>query len=321
MGATTGIGARAGTVVLSAAPRGYWRTAWLKLRRDRAAMFGGALVLLLVASAVFAPLIAPYDPVQRFRDGLSDLGQPLPGNERYLLGTDGLGRDLLSRLLWGGQISLLIGVVANGLAVLLGLALGAIAGYFQGAVGQVIMRTIDIMMAFPPLLLAIALVALLRPSVVVVIVVIALTYWVYLARIVYGQTLSLRRREFVESARAIGAGDVGIIVRHIMPHLASVGIVYATLGVASTVLTEASLSYLGIGVRPPTPSWGSLIREGQQYYRTAPWLILYPGAVLTLAVLGFNLLGDGLRDALDPFQHGRLGSSSTRAVARETAGG
>jgi peptide/nickel transport system permease protein len=284
---------------------GYWRSAWVRLRRDRAALAGGFIVLALTAVALLAPLIAPYDPNQRLRDGLGELGQPLPAGGKYVLGTDGLGRDLLSRLIWGGQLSLLIGVSANSLAVALGLVLGATAGYAQGVLGQIIMRLVDVLMAFPPLLLAIALAALLRPSVGVVITVIALTYWIYLARIVYGQTLSLREKEFIEAARAIGAGHVTIIVRHLMPHLASVAIVYATLGIASTVLTEASLSYLGIGVRPPTASWGSLIREAQQYYRAAPWLILFPGLALTLAVMGFNLLGDGLRDALDPFQKGR----------------
>ncbi len=284
---------------------GYWRSAWERLRRDRAALIGALIVITLATVAILAPLIAPYDPNQRLRDGLGDLGQPLPAGGKYLLGTDGLGRDLLSRLIWGGQVSLLIGVAANTLAVLLGLVLGATAGYAQGALGQVIMRAVDVLMAFPPLLLAIALAALLRPSVGVVITVIALTYWIYLARIVYGQTLSLREKEFVEAARAVGAGHVAIIVRHLMPHLASVAIVYATLGIASTVLTEASLSYLGIGVRPPTASWGSLIREAQQYYRAAPGLIFFPGLALTLAVMGFNLLGDGLRDALDPYQKGR----------------
>jgi peptide/nickel transport system permease protein len=284
---------------------GYWRSAWRRLRRDRAALVGGVLVLTLAAAALLAPLIAPFDPNVRFRDGLSDVGQPMPPGGRFLLGTDALGRDLLSRLIWGGQLSLVIGVAANALAVALGLLLGATAGHVQGLVGQVIMRTVDVMMSFPPLLLAVALAAVLRPSVGVVIVVIALTYWIYLARIVYGQTLSLREKEFVEAARAVGANQVTIIVRHLLPHLASVAIVYATLGIASTVLTEASLSYLGIGVRPPTASWGSLIREGQQYYRAAPWLILFPGLALTLAVMGFNLLGDGLRDALDPIQKGR----------------
>jgi peptide/nickel transport system permease protein len=275
------------------------------LRRDRAAIVGGLIVLTLTVAALLAPLIAPYDPNQRLRDGLGDLGQPLPAGGKFVLGTDGLGRDLLSRLIWGGQVSLLIGVSATFFAVLLGLILGAAAGYMQGAIGQVVMRLVDVLMAFPPLLLAIALAALLRPSVGVVIAVIALTYWIYLARIVYGQTLSLREKEFVEAARAVGAGHVAIIVRHLMPHLASVAIVYATLGIAATVLTEASLSYLGIGVRPPTASWGSLIREAQQYYRAAPWLMVFPGLTLTLAVLGFNLLGEGLRDALDPFQKGR----------------
>jgi peptide/nickel transport system permease protein len=284
---------------------GYWRSAWVRLRRDRTALVGGLIVLTLTVVALLAPFIAPFDPNQRLRDGLGELGQPLAPGGKYLLGTDGLGRDLLSRLIWGGQLSLLIGVAANSLAVALGLVLGATAGYAQGAIGQIIMRLVDVLMAFPPLLLAIALAALLRPSVGVVITVIALTYWIYLARIVYGQTLSLREKEFIEAARAIGAGHVTIIVRHLMPHLASVAIVYATLGIASTVLTEASLSYLGIGVRPPTASWGSLIREAQQYYRAAPWLILFPGLALTLAVMGFNLLGDGLRDALDPYQKGR----------------
>ncbi len=284
---------------------GYWRSAWERLRHDRAALIGGFIVIALATVALLAPVIAPYDPNQRFRDGLGDLGQPLPAGGKFLLGTDGIGRDLLSRLIWGGQVSLLIGVAANSLAVALGLILGATAGYAQGVLGQIIMRLVDVLMAFPPLLLAIALAALLRPSVGVVITVIALTYWIYLARIVYGQTLSLREKEFIEAARAVGAGHVSIIVRHLMPHLASVAIVYATLGIASTVLTEASLSYLGIGVRPPTASWGSLIREAQQYYRAAPGLILFPGLVLTLAVMGFNLLGDGLRDALDPYQKGR----------------
>lgn len=299
------------TPVLAPPPRdtsGYWRSAWERLRRDRAALVGGAIVIVLALVALLAPLVAPYDPNVRMRDGLGTLGQPLPAGGaggKYILGTDGLGRDLLSRLIWGGQLSLLIGVAANSLAVALGLVLGATAGYAQGAIGQVIMRTVDVLMAFPPLLLAIALAALLRPSVGVVITVIALTYWIYLARIVYGQTLSLREKEFVEAARAIGAGHASIIFRHLMPHLASVAIVYATLGIASTVLTEASLSYLGIGVRPPTASWGSLIREAQQYYRAAPGLIVFPGLALTLAVMGFNLLGDGLRDALDPFQKDR----------------
>jgi peptide/nickel transport system permease protein len=284
---------------------GYWRSAWQRLRRDRAALVGGVVVLVLAAAALLAPLIAPYDPNVRFRDGLTDVGQPMAPGGRFILGTDALGRDLLSRLIWGGQLSLVIGVAANSLAVALGLLLGATAGYLQGFVGQVVMRTVDVMMSFPPLLLAVALAAVLRPSVGVVIVVIALTYWIYLARIVYGQTLSLREKEFVEAARAIGASQTTIIIRHLLPHLASVAIVYATLGIAATVLTEASLSYLGIGVRPPTASWGSLIREGQQYYRAAPWLILFPGLALTLAVMGFNLLGDGLRDALDPMQKGR----------------
>jgi peptide/nickel transport system permease protein len=279
---------------------GYWRSAWERLRRDRAALVGGLIVITLATVAMLAPLIAPYDPNQRLRDGLGELGQPLPAGGKYLLGTDGLGRDLLSRLIWGGQVSLVIGVAANSLAVALGLVLGATAGYAQGAIGQIIMRTVDVLMAFPPLLLAIALAALLRPSVGVVITVIALTYWIYLARIVYGQTLSLREKEFVEAARAQGAGNLRIMTREILPNIASSIIVFIPLMVANAILLEAALSFLGAGVQPPNPSWGTMIGDGIRLIPSAMHLTLIPGGMLVLAVLGINVFGDGVRDALDP---------------------
>jgi len=197
---------------------------------------------------------------------------------------------------------LLVGVVGNGLAVLIALFVGATAAFLGGWAELIIMRFTDVMMAFPTLLLAIALGAVLRPGIDILITIIALVYWVYLARIIHGRVLSLKEMDFVLAARSIGGTQWHILTRHILPHLVSVAIVYATLGVASTVLMEAELSYLGVGIRLPTASWGGMISEGQSYYRSAPWLILGPGLMLMLTVLGFNLMGDGLRDALDPQQ-------------------
>ena len=270
------------------------------MRRNRAALLGAAIVLILVLAAIFAPLLAPHDPNEPFDAGLTMSGTPAPPSGTFLLGADTLGRDLLSRILYGARISLTIGIVANSLAMLIGVTVGLIGGYFSGWVGTIVMRVTDVMMAFPVLLLAIALVAVLKPSLWIVIGVIAFVYWTPIARIVHGQVLTIREREFVEAARAIGAGQWRILFRHVLPHLVPVIIVYTTLGVATNVLFEAALSYLGVGVQPPTPSWGAMISDGQTYYRTAPWLVLYPGLAIMLTVLGFSLLGDGLRDAVDP---------------------
>lgn len=277
-----------------------WSDAWRRLKQDRAAVMGGVVVLLLVAVAASASLLAPHDPAKGYSEGLSDFGEPLPANREFLLGTDHLGRDVLSRLIWGARVSLLIGISSNLLAVLIALPVGAIAAYLGGWVDTVLMRFTDVVMAFPMLLLAIALAAVLKPGLGTVVVVVAFVYWSYLARIIYTKVLSVKNEEFVMAARAVGVPSSRILAVHILPHLMSECVVYATLGVAQTVLTEASMSFMGIGVRPPTASWGSMIAEGQTYYRAAPWLILYPGLALMLTVLAFNLLGDGLRDALDP---------------------
>jgi peptide/nickel transport system permease protein len=240
------------------------------------------------------------------------VGQPLPpgspgppSRPGFLLGTDNIGRDLLSRLIVGARISLTIGIVANGLAMLIGMLVGLTAGYFGGAVETVLMRFTDVLMSLPPLLFALALIAVFKPGIGVVIGVIAVIYWTYLARIIHGRVLSVKEQDFVDAARCLGASDVRIVVRYVLPQLIGIAVVYASLGAATTILTEATLSYLGIGVQPPTASWGTMIQEGQQYYRTAPWLILFPGLMILLVVLGFNLLGDGLRDALDPRQRRR----------------
>jgi peptide/nickel transport system permease protein len=288
----------------------YWQLVWRRLRRDGAAIAGMILVAIIVLLALAAPLIAPHDPAEQFRDGLTLDGQPvsstLPqGSLQFIIGTDAVGRDLLSRLLYGARVSLTVGVLANLLAVTIGTLVGATAGYMGGWVETVLMRLTDIMMAFPTLLLAMALVAILKPSVGIIIAVIGLVYWTWIARVIYGQVLVLREREFVTAATALGTQRSRILFRHILPHLAPTVIVWGTLGIATNVMLEASLSYLGIGVQPPTPSWGGMIQQGQAYYRTAPWLVIAPGLAIMVTVFAFNLLGDGLRDALDPMQRGK----------------
>jgi peptide/nickel transport system permease protein len=280
-------------------------SAWKRLRRDRLALSGLVIVLVTVAAALAAPWIAPFDPSAQFFDGLTLEGSPLPPSEKFWLGTDLLGRDLFSRLLYGARTSLIIGVAANGAAVVIGTLLGVTAGYARGVLGTVIMRFTDLMMAFPALLLAIALAAIFAPSLWIVAMVIALVNWVQIARVIYTETIALSEREYIEAARALGAHWPRILFLHILPHLVPTILVWATLGIATTVLLEATLSFLGIGVRPPTPSWGGIIFESQSYFLSAPWLVFFPGAAIMVLALAFNLVGDGLRDVLDPTQRGR----------------
>jgi len=281
---------------------GVWTRAWESLRRDKLALVGSAIVLAFVFIAVFAPALAPHDPTTQFPDGLSTVGAPLPPGGTFLLGTDDLGRDLLSRLIYGARVSLTIGVLANALAVVIGVAVGAISAYVGGLVGALLMRVTDITMAFPVLLFAIALIAITGPSLTNVILVVAILYWTTTARVIHGMVLSLKEREFVEAARALGATGPRILLLYILPHLVSVIVVYTTLGVATTVLVEASLSYVGISVPLPTPTWGNMINEAQNYYHSDPWMMAFPGLAILVTVLGFNLLGDWLRDTLDPVQ-------------------
>jgi peptide/nickel transport system permease protein len=290
---------------------GYFSIVWRRLRRDRAAMFGAALVIVIVLIAILAPVLSPHDPTEQFREGLTPDGQPMPGTLfttselHFPLGTDANGRDLLSRILYGSRISLLVGVLANLMAVTIGTLVGSIAAYFRGWLETLLMRFTDMMMAFPTLLLAMTLVAILKPSVWIIILVIGAVYWTWIARVIYGQVLALRDLDFVIAARALGAGRFFTLFRHILPQLFPTIIVWGTLGIATNVMLEASLSYLGIGVQPPTPSWGGMIQQGQSFYRAAPWLVIYPGLAIMLTVFAFNLFGDGLRDALDPTQRGR----------------
>jgi peptide/nickel transport system permease protein len=289
------------------ARRTFMSDTWRSLRRDRAGLIGLVAIALLALSALAAPLLAPHDPNYGYREGLDDRGFPLPpfsqgppDQASFYLGTDGLGRDLLSRILHGARISLMIGIVANTMSMAIGLTAGMIGGYFRGFIGQFVMRLTDMVMAIPTLILAMALITILQPGLLVVIIVIALAYWTYLARIVYGEVRSIRNKEFVEAAVCVGATHSRVVFRHILPNLISIAIVYATLSAATMILTEATLSFLGIGVRPPTPSWGGMLSEGQQFFLSSPWLMIFPGIALLLTLLAFNLLGDALRDALDP---------------------
>lgn len=269
------------------------------LRRPRARV-GLALVLMVVLLAVFAPQLAPNDPIRQFRDGLSSLGTPLAPDARFVFGTDHLGRDLWSRTLYGAQVSLTISLIANLTAAILGTLLGMLAGYFGGRFDYISMRLIDVLLAFPAILLALGIGAVLRPSIPVVILILTVISTPTLARIIRSQTLIVRERLFVESARCAGASDGYILLHHVLPHVITVCVVWVTLGFATSVLIESSLSFLGVGVPPPMPSWGNMIADGQSRYRIAPWMILIPTVAILITTLGFNLFGDSVRDALDP---------------------
>lgn len=276
-----------------------------RLLKRPLAVIGLIIIALTVAGAVFAPWLTAYDPNEQLFDGLTLEGSPLPPNAAFWLGTDLLGRDLLTRILYGARTSLIIGIVANGAALFIGTLVGVTAGYFRGWIGGALMRFTDLMMAFPALLLAICLAAVFQPSLWIVAMVIALVNWVQTARVVFTETSSLAEREFIDAERTIGASTPRILFRHILPHLLPTIIVWGTLGISTTVLLEATLSYLGIGVQPPTASWGNIIFENQTYFQAAPWLVFFPGAAILALALAFNLVGDALRDILDPTQRGR----------------
>jgi peptide/nickel transport system permease protein len=271
------------------------RLFWFKFTRNHLAVVGGIVVFTLFITALLAPVISPYDP--SFIDAEQVLSPP---SRAHLLGTDQLGRDVLSRIIWGGRISLLVGFVAVGIATVIGAILGAFAGYYGKIVDSVIMRFVDIMLCFPTFFLILAVIALLEPSIWNIMVVIGLTGWMGVSRLVRAEFLSLKERDFVVAARAQGAGDLRLIFRHVLPNAMAPVFVAAILGVGAAILTESALSFLGIGVQPPTPSWGNILTAGKDNIEIAYWLSLYPGLAILITVLGYNLLGEGLRDALDP---------------------
>jgi peptide/nickel transport system permease protein len=282
------------------AERGYWRAAAHQLRHDRLAMVGLFFVVVLITCAVFAPLIAPYPPNLQLASGLTPSGNPLPPSTHFLLGTDPLGRDELSRLLFGARISLTVGLGANVIGGVLGLAIGGIAALFGGVAEKLLMRLADVILSFPILLLATAILAVTSAGTLTISVIVGIGFGAYLARVVYSQAVTLRERDFVLAARTSAVGRTRILLRHIVPHVMPSIIVFCTLGVATAIQLEAALSYVGLGIHPPTASWGNMIADGQNYITTAPWLVLFPGMAIMFAMIGFSMVGDGLRDALDP---------------------
>lgn len=272
-----------------------WRDAWRRLLRNRSAVAGGVLVLALAIVAVAAPLLAPYDPLApSLEDRLS------PPSAAHWLGTDDLGRDILSRIIFGARVSLQVGILAVALALVAGAFLGIIAGYYGGLLDNLIMRIMDVMLAFPSVLLAIAIVAIMGPSLGNAMIAIGIVSIPVYARIVRSSTLQVKASEYVEAARALGGSDVRVIFRHVLPNCMAPLIVQATLGIATAILDAAGLSFLGLGAQPPTPEWGAMLSGGRAFLRIAPWVTAFPGIAIVLLVMGFNMFGDGLRDALDP---------------------
>jgi peptide/nickel transport system permease protein len=276
------------------APRSPMRDALNALASQWIGLLGIFLVLAFIVMAVAAPILSPHDPI-------SQPGEQLEApNGTYWLGTDEFGRDILSRIIYGAQVSLQVGVISVGIALLIGGAMGLVSGYYRGTVDAVIGRIVDIMFAFPTIILIIAISGVLGPSLTTAMVAIGIVYAPIFARIVRGPTLAVMQQQYVEAAHAIGAGRLRIMARYILPNIAAPIIVQATLSFSTAILSEATLSFLGLGTQPPDPSWGIMLGTGRRYMELAPWVAVYPGLAIALAVLGWNLLGDALRDALDP---------------------
>lgn len=270
-------------------------TFWRRLRKNKLAMAGGVIVLIMFAISIFAPLIAPHNP--NHIDIENILASP---SLKHPLGTDELGRDVLSRMIWGSRISLKVGFVAVGIATFIGILIGATAGFYGKWVDQVLMRFVDIMLCFPAFFLILAVITFLEPSIWNIMIVIGITGWMGVARLVRAEFLSLKERDFVVAAKGLGLSDLRIIFRHILPNAIAPVLVSAVLGIAGAILTESALSFLGIGVQPPIPSWGNILTAGKNSMEIAWWLSVYPGLAILITVLGYNLLGEGIRDASDP---------------------
>jgi len=295
------IGLRPPAVVLAAAeraaaPRSLWSDAWARLRRNRMAVFAGGFLLVMCTLAALAPWL-PFlsDPAAQ------DLARgATPPTFSHWFGTDELGRDLFARVLHGGRISMLVGLVGTLVSLLIGVTWGAVAGYVGGRTDDLMMRVVDVLYALPYIFLVILLLVFFSKSLLMLFVALGLVQWLTMARIVRGQVLSLKHQTFVEAARALGASDLAIVFRHIVPNTLGPVIVYTTLTVPAVILQEAFLSFLGLGVQPPNASWGTLVSDGAKLLALFPWLVLFPGLAMSLTLLAFNFLGDGLRDALDP---------------------
>jgi len=285
----------------SSPARREWVAFLRRLARRRTALFGLCVVVAVLVLAVAAPWVTSWDPIEQdIPSRLQAPGSVHASGRVHLLGTDHLGRDLLARIVFGARPALLVGFAAVAISGLLGLVLGLVSGYFGGRVDDVFMRLADIQLAFPFILLAIAVIGVLGPSLPVIIVVIGVSSWVVYARVVRSEVLSIREREFVQAAHALGVRDVRILLRHVLPNALTPWLVVATLDMARVIVIESALSFLGLGVQPPTPTWGGMLADGRVYISTAWWLATFPGLAILLTVLGINLFGDGLRDTLDP---------------------
>jgi peptide/nickel transport system permease protein len=277
------------------AGRSLTRDALLRLRRSPSAILGGSLLVLIILTSLLAPLISPYDPIKT--NQRTSLEAP---SIKHVMGTDRFGRDIFSRVLWGGRLSLPIGFVSVVIAAAIGVVLGLIAGYLGGRIDAIIMRLVDLLLAFPGILLALAIVAILGGSLVNLMIAVGVASIPDYVRVTRASVLSLKEREFVLAARTVGSRSAAIMLRHIFPNVLSPLIVLATLGIASGIITGSALSFLGLGIRPPTPEWGNMLAEGREFLARAWWVAFFPGLAIMLTVFSINLLGDGLRDALDP---------------------
>lgn len=280
---------------------------WKAFRRNQLALVGGAVVVVLAVLAVFAPVLAPWDPHRPDVKKILD-----PPSTRHWLGTDQLGRDVLSRMLYGARVSLAVGFVSVGIAALIGIVLGATAGYAGGAVDGTVMRLVDLMLVFPRFFLLLAVLAFLRPSIWTIMAVIGLTGWMGVARLVRAEFLALKEREFVLWSQSVGASGFRVVWRHILPNAMAPVLVAMTLGIPAAILTESGLSFLGLGVQPPYATWGNILNEGKDAIEIGWWLSFYPGVAILITVLSYNLFGEGIRDALDP----RLRQAVGRIVMR-----
>jgi peptide/nickel transport system permease protein len=294
-----------GTAVALRAPvevvEGRWVMTLKRLARRRTALFGLGVVVTVLLAAAFAPWLTPFDPLEQdINHRLKEPGWQTAEGRVHALGTDHLGRDILARVIFGSRIALVVGLSAVLISGVLGMAIGLVSGYFGGKVDDFFMRLADIQLAFPFILLAIAVIGVLGPSLRNIIIVIGVSSWVVYARVVRGEVLSIREREFVQAAIALGSRDARVVVRHVLPNAFTPWLVVATLDMARVIVIESALSFLGLGVQPPTPTWGGMLADGRVYLSTAWWLATFPGLAILVTVLGINLLGDGLRDTLDP---------------------
>jgi len=272
-----------------------YKDAWRRLKKNKLAMLGLSIIILLILIAIFSPFAATHDPTARIKEDSSQ-GPSI----KHFFGTDILGRDIFSRVVYGSRISIQVGIIAVGISLIIGLFMGALAGYFGGFSDTFIMRIADIFFAFPYILGAIAIMTILGPGLINIFIAIGILGWAHFARLFRGSILAIKNKEYIEAARALGASNSRIITKHIFPNAFAPMIVYGTMNVGTAIIVEAALSFLGLGVQPPTPAWGQMLSESLKYINIAPWMMFFPGMAIVLTVLGFVLFGDGLRDAFDP---------------------